>query len=62
MCLPSTGHWGDIGFATFRAFGDRAVMSLTQVDYFNGRPGDSQPEREFVLQERKGAFATFSLS
>ena len=62
VCLPSTGHWGDIGFATFRAFGDRAVMSLTQVDYFNGRPGDSQPEREFVLQERKGAFATFSLS
>ena len=62
LCLPSTGHWGDIGFATFRVSGDRAVMSLHQTDYFNARPGDSQPEREFILQERKGATATFNLS
>lgn len=36
--LPSTGHWGDIGYALFRTSGDRAEVKLRQTEYYFPRP------------------------
>lgn len=36
--LPSTGHWGDIGYALLREHPDRAELSLVQYDYFSPEP------------------------
>ena len=38
LCLPSTGHWGDIGYATLRLSKDRAVVSLRQYEYYFPSP------------------------
>ena len=38
VCLPSTGHWGDIGFALMHTTADRAVVALHQHDYYTPRP------------------------
>lgn len=63
VCLPSTGHWGDIGFATLRTFSDRAVLALHQTDFFGIKgPGDGHPNRDFILKDRAGAVMTFSLA
>ena len=62
-CLPSTGHWGDIGFATFRTFPDRATLTLHQYDFFfTGGPGDGQPFRDDIVKEKNGQTCTFRLA
>ena len=38
LCLPSTGHWGDIGYATLRLSKDRAVVALRQYEYYFPSP------------------------
>ena len=38
--LPSTGHWGDIGYSLLRECPDRAELSLVQYDYFSPSPSD----------------------
>ena len=38
LCLPSTGHWGDIGYVVFRTSPGRAVAELYQDDYFFPSP------------------------
>lgn len=37
-CLPSTGHWGDIGYAVFTAKPGCAELRLVQDEYFFPRP------------------------
>jgi len=43
LCLPSTGHWGDIGFALMRVTGGRAKVSLHQHDFYFPRPDPQEP-------------------
>lgn len=46
LCLPSTGHWGDIGYALLRTSADRAVVTLKQDDFFFPtplKPGEARP-------------------
>ena len=38
LCLPSTGHWGDIGYVTLRLSKDRAVAALHQYEYYFPTP------------------------
>ena len=38
LCLPSTGAWGDIGYALMRTSKDRAVASLVQRESYYPRP------------------------
>ena len=38
LCLPSTGAWGDIGYALLRTSKDRAVASLVQREFYYPRP------------------------
>ena len=38
LALPSTGHWGDIGYSLLREYPDRAEVSLVQYDFFTPKP------------------------
>lgn len=38
LCLPSTGHWGDIGFTTFELGSTRAVATLHENEFFFPHP------------------------
>ena len=56
--LPSTGHWGDIGYATLRTFSDRVEITNCQNDFFfTGGPGDGQPMRDDIVRELHGRTA-----
>lgn len=60
--LPSTGHWGDIGFATMRTLPDRVEITNHQNDFFfTGGPGDSQPMRDDIVRELNGQKVTLRL-
>ena len=43
LCLPSTGHWGDIGYMLVKLNADEAVFTLRQHDCFTPRPA-AKPE------------------
>ena len=63
VCLPSTGWWGDIGFATLRTFPDRAELALVENDFFFPKPlepGEARPrEWDDILAANRGAVCTF---
>lgn len=63
VCLPSTGWWGTIGFATMRAYPDKAVLSLNQNDFFFPSPlkeGEERPlEWDEIKNEDDGDYCTF---
>ena len=65
LCLPSTGHWGDIGYALMRTEGDKATVSLRQRDFYYPRPEPMDPtDREIwqiVVRENQGLSCTFPL-
>jgi len=55
LCLPSTGHWGDIGYVLVKLTGEGAVFTLRQRDYYTPRPvakpEDAKPEwKERVIK------------
>jgi len=55
FCLPSTGHWGDIGFMLMRLTPEEARLTLRQHDYYTRpptRPEDVNPEwRERTIRK-----------
>lgn len=66
LCLPSTGHWGDIGYALFRTTGDKAVVSLRQTEYYFPRPPESgaaidRRGWDLICAENQGRTCTFPL-
>lgn len=56
LCLPSTGHWGDIGYVTFRTSEHKAEARFVQKDFFFCAPvasGTSRPQAwDDILEER----------
>ena len=63
--LPSTGWWGDIGYATMRTFANRAELSLVETDFFFPRPlaeGEKRPREwdEILSENRRGGVCTFT--
>ena len=57
--FPSTGHWGDIGFALMRTFPDRAEIELRQNDLFGERgPDSAEAYRDAVVKDRAGLTVT----
>ena len=62
-CLPSTGHWGDIGYCLLREHPDRAELSLVQYDYFSPSPppADSAPNPAWqaIVSDNAGKRCTF---
>ena len=64
--LPSTGHWGDIGYALFRTSGDRAEVALRQTEYFFPYPpkaGEMVDRRvwDVICAENQNRTCTFQL-
>lgn len=61
--LPSTGWWGDIGYAVMRTFADRAELSLVQNDFFFPNPlkaDEKRPQQwDEIIVENRGARCTF---
>jgi len=66
VCLPSTGHWGDIGYALLREQPDRAELSLVQYDYFAPKPpvpdAAPNPAWQQIVRDHAGARCTFVAS
>ena len=64
VCLPSTGWWGDIGYAVMRTFADRAELRLVENDFFFPKPlaaGELRPREwdEILSENRASAHMTF---
>jgi len=59
LCLPSTGHWGDIGYALVRLGAEEAVFTLRQHDYYSSRPAarpeDVKPEWRARVEKNDGS-------
>lgn len=66
VALPSTGHWGDIGYALMTQKADRAEMKLVQYDYFSPKPlpPKARPREEWaqVVRDKNGSSCTFGYS
>ena len=58
--FPSSGHWGDIGFALLRTYPDRAVLELRQNDLI-GESIQNEAFRDAVLKDRFGLLTTIPL-
>ena len=68
-CLPSTGHWGDIGYTTFRTDAKKAELTLVSKDFYFPKPlnaakGEKRPpEWDMILAEhRRSPTVTFPLA
>lgn len=63
LCVPSTGHWGDIGFVTLRLEEDKAVASLHEQEFYFPTPvkeGEDKPELWTEIErEHRGACCEF---
>ena len=61
--LPSTGWWGDIGYATMRTYADRAELKLVQRDFYFPHPlkeGEQRPKLwDDIIAEKRGAYCVF---
>lgn len=44
VTLPSSGYYGDLGYAVFRTFTDRAEVSLRQSDFFFNKEWKDRPQ------------------
>ena len=59
LCLPSTGHWGDIGYVLVNLDPDKAVFTLRQTDFYTPRPAakleDVKPEWRQRVEKNNGA-------
>lgn len=65
LCVPSTGHWGDIGLTLLELKKDKAVASFVQRGFFFPTPlqeGESKPAIwDEIERDRKGAVCFFQL-
>ena len=52
LCLPSTGHWGDIGYVLVRLDATGATFTLRQRDYYTPRPARTPEEAKPGWRER----------
>ena len=65
LTLPSTGHWGDIGYVLFRTTPDMAVAELVQSDYFFSTPvpAEKRPRMwDLRIEDNRGSRMRFSLN
>ncbi len=65
LCLPSVGHWGDIGYALLRTTPKSAVVSLVQYEHFFPTPKPVWPDDrslwDAATAENQGQTCTFPL-
>ena len=62
VTLPSTGHWGDIGWCLMRVCGDHATLELRQNDWFGEKgPGSGGALGKAIVGDRVGQRITIPL-
>ncbi|MDO5581863.1 MAG: metallophosphoesterase [Planctomycetia bacterium] len=61
LCLPSTGHWGDIGYTVLDLSEKEAVFSLKMLDFYYPKPAES-PRPEWIAEIEKKTGSTFKVS
>lgn len=65
LCLPSTGHWGDIGYAVLKIQPDKLVVKLEQDEFYFPEPlpeGEPVPVQwQMIVDDHKGEVCTFNL-
>ena len=65
LCLPSTGQWGDLGWAMMEITGKQATVTLHQDDFFFPAPAktpESAPAQwKLMVEQHKHACCIFSL-
>ena len=66
LSLPSTGHWGDIGYVTVRTTPGVATATLHQLDFFFLTPQTESPsmiQNRYIQEDnRQGCTCRFSLA
>lgn len=64
LCLPSTGHWGDIGYTRFQIGEDKAVAYLHEYEFFFPKPEEDPAKRpaqwDMIAEDYQGAKCAFS--
>lgn len=64
LCVPSTGHWGDIGYTLLKMGNDSATASLREFEFFFPHPvekGEARPPQwARIEQAHKDASWTFT--
>jgi len=65
LCLPSTGHWGDIGYTCFRIYEDKAVAELNQYEFFFPKPAENPSsipaQWKLITEDHQGAVCSFAM-
>jgi len=61
LCLPSTGHWGDIGYVVVRIKPDGADFTLQLRDHFKPKP-QPEPKAEWTQRVEKLRDASWSVA
>jgi len=65
LCLPSTGHWGDIGYVLFRTTPTSATATLEEREFFFPKPQEKNEARpevwDVIVNENRGATCKFLL-
>ena len=65
LCMPSTGHWGDIGFVTMQLDSEKAVATLHESEFFFPTPpentADAPAQWAVFPEELDGDTCTFIL-
>lgn len=63
LCLPSTGHWGDIGYTEFRLEDTKAIATLRESEFFFPEPakeGEAIPETwKAIMEDNKDQSCRF---
>lgn len=64
LCVPSTGHWGDIGYCLFSLGEDHAEVRLHEYEFFFPTPlkdGEPKPAQwKMIEEEHKDALCAFA--
>ena len=64
LCVPSTGHWGDIGYTLLELGETEAVARLHQYEFFFPTPlaeGEPKPAQwSMIEEEHRGALCHFA--
>ncbi|MBR1518773.1 MAG: metallophosphoesterase [Prevotella sp.] len=58
LCIPSTGHWGDIGYTVMRLGKEDAVIELKEYEFFFAEPmknpADIPDSWKKIVEDNKG--------
>ena len=59
LTLPSTGHWGDIGYVRFTTSANSARAEMEMMDHFFPVPSNHNQRDNDFIAERRNSFMTF---